>query len=859
MIRKKVIVRALAVVLAILLLLVSACKGREDEIEIDLIGESQFGYTPLFSSPRSIQLGKNYIYFDGKTNGIFKYDLATGEVSEICTDPMCNHYSSDDSCRIANHKNMDFFKAYSDVLIYNSVLRNAADNKLTPHTFVYETDGMKNTLVEDNAASSSEYCLSDKYIYFNNVTVKNGVSFFNHRQISLADGSEIVFGEETEGGTPYSLVGAYGGYLYAQDRSDGMTYICPEDDLGNFKLFWRKPITNIWVGENDLFFRSRDPDNDDGTYYFFQTDFDGNVVNKRELIGDMKWCSFYDGRHLYYIPREETTFINNDEDKTVKNIHWREMYCLDIEIGEREVVFTFDGDYETLALQFSLGNDIIVMDGKIYTYKITQQRGYLDAEKNEYIIGGPTGFSDGIVIIDMENGDVTHITADYTRKGEFSTSTTACAMRLAGEAESEKTSAPVENTDAPEVIVLDKSLMLSDTDALPLFRVKDADSDAPSKFEVFDVNGKKVDLCLCSPSPCTCGNNDRMIIYGNSVFTIRSSGGGKTEFYAYDLSDRSNIKRKSVTVTGIDTDTHSITVRNGMPYYLVRAKDGAAALCVLDMTDAINENVRLLEYPSLVGTGYNIRAVKDFAVYGYFKDGGKVKLIKAEAGGSSYTVLFETDSVNDMEIYVGSDRAVHFLTKEANDESKYGYSLYQYIYREGKPTERILRAKNVCDFAISGEYFYYTVNSPENSRKFLDNDNGKRTYNDMTSGIIFRQSVENTDAPREAVWSVGEYYLYGFTPKNTPELSENEKFSVTSMSTFIQSPDGGIALGANKNIDGQLVHVWLLIGNGEGGVVMTELNGADTWGFYAVSDAGGGGQRPNRDRAYDVNNNGEGE
>ena len=826
----------------LLLLTLTACRGTEQgagsDVDFDVISESPFGYTPLLSSTRSIQMGKGFIYFEGVNNGIFKYDINTGEIGEICTDAMCNHNGSSDSCRIVYHARLRFFKAFSDLLIYNAAGRIDGNNNANL-IYAFEPHSMKNTLLDDNASTQNWYCVSNEYLYLTNTVVKDGVTYYNHKQVSISDESVRIFGEETEENTPYNLIGAIGGYLYAQNAAGTETYICDEDTPGEFTLFWERPISYIWAGENDLFFRSRDPEDDDGTYYFYRTDFSGKVITRQELAGDLKLCSFYDGRHLYYIPREETTFVNNDEAQTVKNIHWREMYCLDMETGERTVAFTFDGDYETMALQFSLGNDIIVHDGKIYTYNITQQRGYIDEEKNEYVIGGPEGFAKGIVIIDMKTGDVSHVTADYSRRGEFTTNSESHQMRLANElGNSETTESAV--TEVPDAIVLDQTLMLNDSGESAVFKIRDIASDNPSRFEAFTASGEKISICLCGVSPCTCGNNDRFISYENTVFTMGRSNGGTTEFFAYDISDKDNIKRTGVTVSGIDTATHSIIATNNEPYYYARTKVGDGALSIIDMSEAAKGSVKVREYPSLIGSNYKILKITDSAVYCALADkSSNLKVIKAEEGKSKYTELFETGSdcedYGSYKLFIGADEAVNLLREEIDAQSEYGYSLYQYIYRDGKKPERVLRAKDVCDYAVSGGYFYYTVNNIDNSREFSDQDKGNVTYTDMTGGIIFRLPLDNMNAPREAVWSVGEYYLYGFTPNNKPQ-----NIKIESTPTFIQSPKGGIALQANKKVGDKMIHVYLLIGRTDGEVVMTEIEGTPLRGIYVYNDVGGG-------------------
>ena len=104
---------------------------------------------------------------------------------------------------------------------------------------------------------------------------------------------------------------------------------------------------------------------------------------------------------------------------------------------------------------------------------------------------------------------------------------------------------------------------------------------------------------------------------------------------------------------------------------------------------------------------------------------------------------------------------------------------------------------------------------------------------------IFRQSVDHPETEPSAVWSVGDYYLYGFTPKNKPVVDRGD-FKMSSLATFIQNPDGGLLLQANKKVGEKMIHTYLLIGNTENGVVMTELEGSGTWGYYPLSDVGGG-------------------
>ncbi len=405
--------------------------------DFNIINESPMGYTPAIYATKDIQLGKNYIFFAGSQNGIFKYHFTTGEISEYCTDPICKHYGSSSTCRIANFWKGNFFRAFSDGIVYTAPLDTDQNSQLTKHLFCFNSDTMTNTLLDSSVNSANMYCVSEKYIYFTNVVTKDGKSYYNHKQVDLSSGKVKVFGEETEGVTPYNLIGAIGGCLYATDTERTVTYICSEDKPGEFTKFWDKPIVNLWAGENDLFFKSRAPDDDtpkeEAKYFFYHTDKDGKIIAKHELVGGMRWCSIYDGRYLYYIP-DEDVYVTNLDGGSIK-IHSRELYRLDMETGKREIAFTFDGDYATMALKFSFGNDVIVYGNKIYTAHIGEATSMRDPQTGELIYGGKSiNCTDGIAIIDMSNGDITYVTANYSRRGgEMTSNVEHIPMDIKGE------------------------------------------------------------------------------------------------------------------------------------------------------------------------------------------------------------------------------------------------------------------------------------------------------------------------------------------------------------------------------------------------------------------------------------------
>ncbi len=196
--------------------------------------------------------------------------------------------------------------------------------------------------------------------------------------------------------------------LYATDPEETVTYVSDEEAPGEFKKIWDRRIAFIFTDGNELFFKSKDPDNmDSDTYYFYRTDFEGNVKSKHELNGGMYWGGLHDGRNLYYVPQEKISIVLPDGSE--QETHPRYMYKLDIETGEQTVAFEFSGDYSLMYLGQS-GNDLMVYDNKIYTYDLC---GYVPKDDGEGY--DMLNLKRGLVIIDMDNGDITYITAELDR------------------------------------------------------------------------------------------------------------------------------------------------------------------------------------------------------------------------------------------------------------------------------------------------------------------------------------------------------------------------------------------------------------------------------------------------------------
>ena len=397
-------------------------------------------------------------------------------------------------------------------------------------------------------------------------------------------------------------------------------------------------------------------------------------------------------------------------------------------------------------------------------------------------------------------------------------------------------------------ILLKPEIMLDDTSSLPVFKVRNLDSDMPGRIDAYGGDGKLISTCICGSDNCSCGINARFLTWGNSICSIAETDGANTVFNVFDISDRNAPKHTAVTVEGISTETHTITALDNTPYYkaVLTSKEAEKrgeerSVIIIDMSAA----ARILNYP-VCSAGSDILYIDNDTLYfgelGEHREIQKIYRARPNESEAELVAAFEykdIDSFGKFSFFFGENGKMYILFACTDSESEYGFSLWQLVFSEGVEPKRILRAKNVCDYIICGNHFYYTVNDPQYSREFIDQDKGNMTYTDMSGGFIFRQSVENAEAEPSAVWSVGDYYLYGFTPKNTPVVDRGD-FKMSSLATFIQNPDGGLLLRANKEVGEKMIHTYLLIGNTENGVVMTELEGSGTWGYYPLSDVGGG-------------------
>lgn len=404
-----------------LLLLLTACKGGDEgNFDSDAVGgaestpntaeDSPEEFVRLSNSAKAIQYNDGYIYFYCVDSGAAKYSLETGEVSEICTDPLCRHIGKDASCYIAK-MNEHFFRPMGNIFLY-TILRGS-----NAGLYSYDTISMSQICLDDDASTINQYCVSDKYLYTWNTVVKeeNGekISYHNYKRVDLTTGETTELGELTKGKPEYRLIGAYNGLLLATNPEETVTYVCSEEAPWELEQIWNRRMGFIFTNGKELLFKSENHESvEPDTYYFYHTDLDGNVISRHELKDGMYWGTLSEGRYLYYIPQKLMT-VSLPLGKVT--MHQRYLYRLDTVTGETTVAFEFSGDYSYLWLE--LGDcDIMVKDGKLYTSHL---QGYIypggdtSAEPEKCIM------KSGMVIIDMETGALDYITAEYDPSNDY--------------------------------------------------------------------------------------------------------------------------------------------------------------------------------------------------------------------------------------------------------------------------------------------------------------------------------------------------------------------------------------------------------------------------------------------------------
>ena len=378
-----------------------------------------------------------------------------------------------------------------------------------------------------------------------------------------------------------------------------------------------------------------------------------------------------------------------------------------------------------------------------------------------------------------------------------------------------------EPNDLPYVLEEDLQVKEQTEDAFdgsPLFSVVNAEDVC----EIYTLDGKKIDFCVCGELPCTCFTGNYFVnISGSNIYYLRQLSGG-IRVAACDASDPENIRVVKRNLVGLSTkehfhdgtfgtETHEFFTHSGAHYFYAYSKEGYTGeyvgLSIIDISGLLIPEDEVIvirtfsEIGSLRDTSEFLNIGTTWFDIGYFgmkDDSGYINQIGIfevvevynnnwiqPESKAEYKALFEVDisECSDSRVFLEAleDGSVHYYQCEKDDKSENGYSLYQYIYRDGEKAGKVLRAKNVSDYIVSDGGIYYTVNGSGNK--------------------IYRLPAFELD----------------YKPLLAVDLGAYEDVR------FLQGADGGISVSANKKISDGFAAVTLLIGDGENGTVVTEI------------------------------------
>ena len=126
-------------------------------------------YKELIYNNKQIRRDGNTFYFSGDHFSVFKYDSESGEIQDVCTDPLCRHFGKDGSCRIGQTMAAGCFFAVSGNSILYTVPLSSSLNDSTSYIvlFRYNTAEMTNLeLDRKESGDDNRYAVSSNYCYY---------------------------------------------------------------------------------------------------------------------------------------------------------------------------------------------------------------------------------------------------------------------------------------------------------------------------------------------------------------------------------------------------------------------------------------------------------------------------------------------------------------------------------------------------------------------------------------------------------------------------------------------------------------------------------------------------------------------
>ena len=199
-------------------------------------------------------------------------------------------------------------------------------------------------------------------------------------------------------------------------------------------------------------------------------------------------------------------------------------------------------------------------------------------------------------------------------------------------------------------------------------------------------------------------------------------------------------------------------------------------------------------------------------------------------GKEPRALLENMDMLYKVQVYPGLGDSLVLYTLELSTECKKGYELWQYTIVETEGTDKYkktLRAREVLDFAVSGDSIYALMNL-ESEPKVLNS--GNYTFYDYTGSRVYEAPL--FEGEFECVWQDTDCVIYGYTMFNMASKKSAGGASVPIYNYAItETFFDGFVISSMKYTDKRLDHTYILFDVSGDDIAVRYVKGNDSSGI----------------------------
>ena len=172
-------------------------------------------------------------------------------------------------------------------------------------------------------------------------------------------------------------------------------------------------------------------------------------------------------------------------------------------------------------------------------------------------------------------------------------------------------------------------------------------------------------------------------------------------------------------------------------------------------------------------------------------------------------LLENMDMLYKVQVYPGLGDSIVLYTLELSSECKIGYELWQYTVVEANGVvkyKKTLRAREVLDFAVSGDSIYILMNLESQPRVL---EGGNYTFYDYTGSKVYKAPL--FEGEFECVWHDTDCVIYGYSMFNMASKNSAGGASVPTYNYAItETLFDGFVISCMKYTGKRLDHTYIL-------------------------------------------------